>query len=79
MSDYSFDDSFDSGTDSDSPGTGVTDQEHLYTQDQSNPLQSKSDTQLHVPFEIHRVKEIGLSPAHGTLSDPDEAITRFVL
>lgn len=76
MSDYSFDDSFDSGTESDSPGTGLTESTDLYSQDQSNPLHSKSDTQLHVPFQIHRVKEIGLSPVHGTLSDPDETLTR---
>lgn len=67
MSDFaldSFDDSFDSGAESDNDTGG-----------QSEPLQCKSDPRQHVPFEIHRVKEIDISPNLATFSDPDEGLT----
>ncbi len=88
MSDYyadSFDDSFESGSESESgvldaeeTTDGVTSQALSSSTRDDEPLSSRSDTLLHVPggFEIHRVRELSLVPTKGTLSDPDEARTR---
>ena len=75
----SFDDSFESGSESES---GLIDQETVDgSGDFGNSLHSKSDTylQLQVPsasLEIHRVKELSLTSGQGALSDPDEVLTR---
>ncbi len=88
MSDYyedSFDDSFESGSgsesgilDPDEATDGVTippPQSRDY-----DPLNSRSDTLLHVPggFAIHRVKELSVVSTKGAMSDPDETRTRLV-
>ena len=74
----SFDDSFESGSESEG---GLIDQETVDgTEDFSNSLHSKSDThlQLQIPsasLEIHRVKELSLTSGQGTISDPDEVLS----
>ncbi len=81
----SFDDSFESGSGSES---GVLDPDEatdgvtiLAPQSRDDaPLSSRSDTLLHVPggFAIHRVKELSVVPTKGAMSDPDETQTRLV-
>lgn len=81
----SFNDSFESGSESESGLLGqqeTTDGAtipHIPLQEEpASPLSSKSDTLLQMPagFEIHRIKELSVPYTKGTMSDPDETHPR---